>query len=133
MMNQKSTAEHVTPALQVAQCTVCQGFSFPANVPGCRHCGSPELKAVTCDQPVQLLNVITVHAELAAGLTVPAIIGEVELCPGVIEEVRVDAENEAEVPPGTWLTPTWSDDLDGGAWVFRSVFVKDFTREVNAE
>ncbi|MCO4861268.1 hypothetical protein MKD38_06275 [Cupriavidus sp. WGlv3] len=119
-MQPRSIAENGTRILQAAYCSECSGYSFPASVPGCGHCGAvPEaLTTVDCNRPVQLLNVITVHAALAPGLSVPAIIGEIELCPRLVEEVRIEAESEAAVPPGTWLVPTWCEDADGGSWVF---------------
>ncbi|WP_422648603.1 hypothetical protein [Cupriavidus sp. H18C1] len=91
-------------------------------MPGCRHCGaSPEaIDTIDCMGAVPLRNVVTVYAPLAPGLAVPAIIGEVELCPGLIEEVRIDAEDEHAVPPGTPVRPVWIDDEHGGGWVFRA-------------
>ncbi|QRQ84644.1 hypothetical protein [Cupriavidus oxalaticus] len=134
-MQRSSIAENGTRVLQAAHCSQCKGYSFPASVPGCRHCGAaPEaLTTVDCSRPVQLLNVITVHTALAPGIGVPAIIGEIELCPRVVEEVRIEAENEAAVPPGTWLMPVWSEDTDGGSWVFRPVPEKADPHQGDAE
>lgn len=121
-MNASSSMDGRPSTLQAARCGHCHGYSYPANVPGCRHCGAPAeaLDAVDCMGPVPLRNVITVHAPLAPGLAVPAIIGEVELCPGLVEEVRIDAENESAVPPGTPVRPVWIDDENGGGWIFRA-------------
>ncbi|CAG9166672.1 hypothetical protein CURE108131_03075 [Cupriavidus respiraculi] len=122
-MNHTLSADGRTPVLQAARCGQCGGHSYPANVPGCRHCGAPghTLEAVDCMGAVPLRNVVTVHAPLAPGLAVPAIIGEIELCPGLVEEVRVDARDEADAMPGTVVRPVWIDDGQGGSWAFRPV------------
>lgn len=122
------------PTLRAARCGRCGGHSFPAHVPGCRHCGAaPEaLEAIDCMQAVALRNAVTVHAPLAPGLAVPCVIGEVELCPGVIEEVLIDVSDEAQLTLGMWLRPAWraAQEGEGGHWVFRPE-AKD-TKEVRA-
>lgn len=122
-MTSLSSNEGRPPSLQAARCDVCQGYSYPVSVPGCRHCGalSDALQAVDCMDAVPVINVITVHAALAPGLAVPAIIGEVELCPGLVEEVRIDAADESAVPPGTLVRPVWVEADQGGGWVFRAL------------
>ncbi len=110
-------------ALAVARCADCDGFSFPANVPGCRHCGAPadRLRAQPCASPLALLNFVTVHAPLAPGLQVPAVIGEVALAPGLVEEARIDVADESVLALGMALEPVWRAGAEGaaGAWVFR--------------
>ncbi|MDM0025258.1 hypothetical protein [Variovorax saccharolyticus] len=120
-MNKLQPSAAAGRVLQAARCTRCQGHSFPAQVPGCRHCGAPrdQLEAVDCRAAVALRNFVTVHAPLAPGLPVPSVIGEVELCPGVVEEVLIDVPGEAHLSLGMPLMPAWSDAVPGGAWVFR--------------
>lgn len=134
-MNANSSPEGRPLALQAARCGNCHGYSYPANVPGCRHCGAPPeaLDTVDCMRAVPLRNVVTVYAPLAPGLAVPAIIGEVELCPGLIEEVRIDAEDEHAVPPGTPVQPVWIDDEQGGGWVFRAATTADAQVKENVQ
>ena len=43
------------------------------------------------------------HAELAPGLPVPCVIGEVELAPGVVEEAVIDVASEDVLSPGGTL------------------------------
>jgi len=109
--------------LELARCTVCGGTSFPAQVPGCRHCGAPaaQLRAEACAAPVHLLNFVTVHAPLAPGLKVPAVIGEVALAPGLVEEARIDVADESTLELGMALTPVWQPGAEdtAGSWAFR--------------
>ena len=97
-------------------------------MPGCRHCGAPteQLRAEACAAPLRLLNFVTVHAPLAPGLKVPAVIGEVELAPGLVEEARIDVADEGALALGMALAPAWQPGADGaaGSWVFRPVKVE---------
>ena len=116
-------APQVPATLELAHCGVCGGWSFPANVPGCRKCGAPseQLSTQACATPLWLLNFVTVHTALAPGLQVPAVIGEVALAPGLVEEARIDVANEDALTLGMALEPTWQPSRDGtpGGWVFR--------------
>ncbi|MDM0033568.1 hypothetical protein QTI33_15655 [Variovorax sp. J22P271] len=116
------------PILELARCTVCGGTSFPARVPGCRHCGAPpaQLRTEACATPVYLQNFVTVHAPLAPGLKVPAVIGEVTLAPGLVEEARIDVTDESTLVPGMALAPVWQSDAQdaAGSWVFRPLDTK---------
>jgi hypothetical protein len=112
------------PVLELAHCTGCGGWSFPASVPGCRHCGAPAeiLQARACPGALRLLNFITVHAPLASGLQVPAVIGEIALAPGLVEEARIDVPDEGALVPGMALAPEWqAGTAEAGSWVFRPV------------
>jgi len=112
-------------ALELALCSACGGASFPAQVPGCRHCGAPaeQLRAQPCTVPLRLLNYVTVHAPLAPGLQVPAVIGEVELAPGLVEEARIDVDSEDTLSLGMALSPHWQPGADNapGGWLFRPI------------
>ena len=86
------------PTLQLAFCALCGSYTFPAQVYGCRRCGSSEgLSAVPCPKAPVLKNFVTLHVELAPGLPVPCVIGEVELAPGVIEEALIGVADETEL------------------------------------
>lgn len=93
--------------LLLAHCPQCGAYTFPAAVYGCRACGlgADRLQVVPCPTVPRLRNAITVHAELAPGLPVPCVIGEVELAPGVIEEALIDVESEAQLTLGMALQP----------------------------
>jgi uncharacterized OB-fold protein len=114
--------------LELARCIACGGTSFPAQVPGCRHCGAPptQLSAEACATPVYLLNFVTVHSPLAPGLKVPAVIGEVMLAPGLVEEARIDVADESALTLGMALAPVWQGGADDapGSWVFRPLDTK---------
>ena len=113
------------PTLELARCTLCGGSSFPAQVPGCRHCGAAaaKLRTEACAAAVRLLNFVTVHAPLAPGLKVPAVIGEVALAPGLVEEARIDVADESALSLGMALAPVWQPGAEdvAGSWVFRPV------------
>jgi len=122
--NPSSTGAAQAPAtLELAHCGACGGWSFPANVPGCRKCGAPpaQLSARACATPLWLLNFVTVRTALAPGLQVPAVIGEVALAPGLVEEARIDVTNEDALTLGMALEPMWQPGSEGGpgGWVFR--------------
>lgn len=106
------------PILQIARCDRCQGYSYPPNVPGCRHCGAPpaDLSLVACVKPLPLRNFVTVHAELVPGLRPPYVIGEVEIAPGLFEEVMLTVEDEAVLQVGMPVAPEWSESA---GWRFR--------------
>ncbi|MGO4391217.1 hypothetical protein AB4Z46_07660 [Variovorax sp. M-6] len=120
-VTEQAAAARCERVLQAARCTRCGGHSFPAHVPGCRHCGATrgELEEVDCMGAVRLRNFVTVHAPLAPGLEVPCVIGEVALCPGVVEEVLLDVANEDRLTLGMAISPAWSETTAGGGWVFR--------------
>jgi len=107
--------EPETPTLKLAHCRACGAYTFPAESYGCRVCGAPreQLVATECPQPPRLRNAVTVHAELAAGLPVPCVIGEVELAPGVVEEALIAAESEAALTLGMALRAEGEADEQG--------------------
>jgi hypothetical protein len=109
--------------LQIASCTRCSAFSFPANVPGCRVCGAEPalLRQVDCPAPPRLRNFVTVHADIVPGLGAPCIIGDVELAPGIVEEAIIEAPNEARLSVGILLEAVYqpgSNPGDSGSWRF---------------
>lgn len=101
--------------LLLAHCPQCGSYTFPAAAYGCRACGAgaDRLQAVPCPTVPRLRNAVTVHAELAPGLPVPCVIGEVELALGVIEEALIDVESEAQLKLGMALQPSARMDAPG--------------------
>ena len=111
-----------TPVLQLAHCTECGAWTFPADAHGCRRCGAaPErLRSEPCPGPPRLRNAITLHAALHPDLPAPCVIGEVELAPGVVEEAVIDVADEARVEPGMALEAV-AEALPTGGWRWRFV------------
>ena len=64
-----------------AQCGACGGLSFPANAPGCMHCGSPlsEAQRVTRPGGGELLEFVTLHVPLLPGMAAPSIAGDIRI------------------------------------------------------
>lgn len=85
------------PVLRLAHCARCGAHSYPPEAWGCRSCGAPAeaLQAVPCPETPRLKNFVTVHSELAPGLPVPCVIGEVALAPGVVEEALIGVADES--------------------------------------
>lgn len=100
--------------LLLARCGRCGGHTYPAHAYACRNCGAPaeQLRPVACDSAT-LRNAVTVHAELAPGLPVPCVVGEVELAPGVIEEALIGVASESELTLGMRLRPVAGTDTAG--------------------
>jgi len=87
--------------LQLAHCAHCGCHTFPAQAHGCRQCGATEgLSACALPQVPVLTNFITLFAELAPGLPVPCVIGEVMLAPGVVEEALIAVADESALTLG---------------------------------
>ena len=79
----------------LAHCKGCGAYTFPAKAYGCRQCGSAQLEAVVLPQTPVLRNFITIHGDVAPGLTPPFVVGEVELAPGVVEEALLTVNDES--------------------------------------
>ena len=109
-----------SPALLLAHCRDCGAWTFPPQAWGCRVCGAPpeRLDARPPPQPPLLRQAVTVRSELAPGLPVPCVIGEVKLAPGVVEEAWIDLPGagmpEADaLAPGSPLRAVPRDEADG--------------------
>lgn len=114
----------MTATLQLAYCQACGAWSFPAHAWGCRVCGAAaeQLRASVPPSAPTLRNAVTVHAELAPGLPVPCVIGEVELAPGVVEEALIDVVDESVLRPGMALRSECVVDAQGAVrWRFAPV------------
>jgi uncharacterized OB-fold protein len=93
----------------LAHCAGCGAFTFPANAYGCRQCGATPLEAVALPQTPVLRNFITVHGDVAPGLTPPFVVGEVELAPGVVEEALLAVNDESQLRPGMPLDTLFTE------------------------
>jgi uncharacterized OB-fold protein len=84
------------------QCRACSGLSFPANVPGCAHCGDPLIDARKVRRPGggELLEYVTLHVPLAPGMPAPSIAGDVRIADGIVEEGVISVRHETVLHPG---------------------------------
>lgn len=85
-----------------AQCSACNGLSFPANAPGCMHCGAPPDRAEQVARPGggTLLEYITLHVALVPGMSAPSIAGDIRIADQVVEEGVIAVADEATLRPG---------------------------------
>ena len=83
----------------LAHCRQCGTYTFPPNAWGCRGCGAGNaiLDKVPMPATPVLRNFITIHGDVAPGLTPPVVVGEVEIAPGVIEEALIAVDDEAKL------------------------------------
>ncbi len=106
-----------------AQCPNCQGLSFPANAPGCMHCGDPLLRVQSVARPGggTLLEYVTLHVPLAPGLEAPSIAGDIHIAEHVVEEGVIAVEDESILRPGMEMkavaVPLPSGDVFGCRFV----------------
>lgn len=81
----------------LAHCRQCGTYTFPSNAWGCRGCGADTLAKVPMPQTPVLRNFITIHSDVAPGLTPPVVVGEVEIAPGVVEEALIAVDDESKL------------------------------------
>lgn len=81
--------EHGRVKLLFGRCGSCEALTFPANAYGCRVCGAPDLQPVDREATGTLIAAVTLHADLIPGLPAPQVVGDVELAPGIVEEVLI--------------------------------------------
>ncbi|RYF44600.1 MAG: hypothetical protein EOO27_43040 [Comamonadaceae bacterium] len=91
--------------LLYAQCPACGKLAFPANVPGCGHCGASLLDAVQVARPGRgtLMEYVTLHVPLLPGMEVPSIAADILLDAGPIEEGVLESTDEADLRVGMAL------------------------------
>lgn len=85
-----------------SQCPACEAVNFPANAPGCSHCGNPLTEATRLTRPGQgeLLEFVTIHVPLLPGMTAPSIAGDIRIAEGIVEEVVIAVPNESVLRTG---------------------------------
>jgi uncharacterized OB-fold protein len=111
-----------TPPPRIGHCSACGSYTFPSTSWGCRRCGQTPLDAVPLPQSAKLINFVTLHAEIAPGLPVPCVIGELELAPGVVEEALIDVPDEVQLALGmTMQAVPLAAEQGAAAWAFRPV------------
>lgn len=88
-----------------AQCPACRKLVFPANVPGCSHCGDPLHGADTVARPGggKLLEYVTLHVPLLPGMEVPRIAADILIEDGLIEEGVIAGSDESALQVGMAL------------------------------
>jgi len=88
-----------------AQCPSCGKLAFPANVPGCGHCGDSLQDAVQVARPGHgtLMEYVTLHVPLLPGMEVPRIAADILLEAGSIEEGVIEGTDEADLRVGMAL------------------------------
>jgi len=88
-----------------AQCPACGTLAFPANVPGCGHCGDPLAGAAQVAQAGvgTLLEYVTLHVPLFAGMEVPRIAADIQMQGGGIEEGVIAGTDESVLQHGMTL------------------------------
>ena len=86
-------------------CPACQGLSFPANAPGCMHCGHPTDAAMQVVRPGEgtLLEYVTLHVPLVPGMQAPSIAGDIRIAEQVVEEGVIAVDDESRLQPGMAL------------------------------
>lgn len=105
------------------QCGACGGLSFPANVPGCMHCGQPLEGAVQVVRPGggELLEFVTLHVPLMPGMAAPSIAGDIRIAPGIIEEGVIAVADETLLRPGMALRAVAAVNEADGVYACRFV------------
>lgn len=106
-----------------ARCPHCQGLSFPANAPGCMHCGQPTEGAETVALPGggTLMECVTVHVPLFPGMVAPCVVADIRIAPQVVEEGVIAVDDESRLAPGATLKAIAVADM--AAEVFDCRFV----------
>ncbi|KAA0180907.1 hypothetical protein FX016_13865 [Cupriavidus gilardii] len=106
-----------------ARCNRCQRLAFPANSPGCPHCGSAMDDAERVTQPGggTLLEYVTLHVALAPDMAVPAIAGDIRLADGIVEQGVIGVSDEAGLRPGMAVKAVAVFQQDGQS--YRCAFV----------
>ena len=88
-----------------AQCPACQALGFPANAPGCMHCGQAIDASAQVLRPGggTLLEYVTLHLALAPGLPVPGIVGDIRIADRVVQQGLIAVDDESRLHPGMAL------------------------------
>lgn len=106
-----------------AQCPACGTLAFPANVPGCGHCGDPLTGAAEVSRPGvgTLLEYVTLHVPLLAGMEVPRIAADIQMAGGGIEEGVIAGIDESVLRHGMSLRAVATPLPDGQSFACRFV------------
>ena len=111
------------------QCNACGGLTFPANAPGCMHCGDPLKGASQVSRPGggTLLEYVTIHVPMVPGMQVPCIAGDIRLAQGIVEEGVIGVTDESSLQLGMELKAVAATDPSGEVYTchFVPVAVKE--------
>jgi len=106
-----------------ARCPGCRRLTFPANAPGCMHCGGPldEAEQVVLPGEGTLMEYVTLHVALVPGMPVPAVAGDIRIADGIVEQGVIGVADESGLRPGMALSAIAAFDDDGQT--YRCAFV----------
>ena len=104
-------------------CSACAGITFPANAPGCMHCGDPLEGSTQIVRPGRgiLLEFVTIHVPMVPGMSVPCIAADIRFAEGFVEEGVIADIDETSLQLGMELmavaAPGPSSDVYGCQFV----------------
>lgn len=83
--------------LRASRCRACGGLMFPRALHGCRACGATldQTEEEMLSGDATLISFVTVYQKLGPGLEPPFVVGEAEIAEGMVEEIMIDAPEEA--------------------------------------
>ncbi|MFV0675696.1 Zn-ribbon domain-containing OB-fold protein [Variovorax sp. tm] len=113
-----------------AQCPACRKLVFPANVPGCSHCGDPLHGSEKVARPGggKLLEYVTLHVPLLPGMQVPRIAADILIEDGLIEEGVIAGTDESALRVGMALRAVGVAQPGGETFACRFVPVEGAAR-----
>ncbi len=91
------SADGARVRLIVSRCSDCEGLMFPKAIYGCRCCGAAQERTREDELTGEatLISCVTVYQKLAPDLEPPFVVGEAEIAPGMVEEIMIDADEDA--------------------------------------
>jgi uncharacterized OB-fold protein len=87
------------------KCPACARLTFPANAPGCMHCGDALEHAEQIVRPGggTLIEAITLHTALVPGMAAPSVVGDIQIADDIVEEGVLGVADESALRPGMLL------------------------------
>lgn len=87
------------------KCPACERLTFPANAPGCMHCGDALERAEQIVRPGTgiLIEAITLHTALVPGMAAPSVVGDIQIADDIVEEGVIGVASESDLQPGMTL------------------------------
>lgn len=106
-----------------ARCGSCARLSFPANAPGCMHCGASldDAERITQAGGGTLLEFVTLHVALRPGMTAPSIAGDIRIAEGIVEEGVLNVADESQLAHGMALRAVAAPLPTGEQYICRFV------------
>jgi uncharacterized OB-fold protein len=110
MQTQNSEPSHrpeagALPTIGLLRCGACERLTYPASAYGCSYCGTPRESGTTFNAPARgvLRTWVTVYADFTPAVRAPYVVGDIELAPGIIEQVLVGVADESTLREGQIL------------------------------